>query len=105
MVRVRNALIRDTSARLIASSSAISMIQMPRICWAASLLTDLGQFVGEPLFAREHLQRARLLGALRSFEDQHVVGFDAGPHDASHRRDHPSRAEGSVERRVSSAPR
>ena len=31
------ALIRDTSARLIASSSAISMIQMPRICCAASL--------------------------------------------------------------------
>ena len=29
---------RETSARLMASSSAISMIQMPRICCAASLL-------------------------------------------------------------------
>ena len=39
---------------------------------------EVRQLVGEPVFAGEDLQRGRLPRALRAFEDQHVVGLDAG---------------------------
>ena len=50
--------------------------------------------------AGQHPEGGGLPGALGPFENQHVVDLDARPHDPRHRGDHPSRAEGPVERRI-----
>ena len=42
------------------------------------LAADLGELIGEPVCAGEHLDRTRLLTALRTFENQHVIDLDAG---------------------------
>ena len=91
---------RETSARLMASSSAISMIHTPRICWAASLLpisasssvnhsSPASTFNAVDFLAPCGPSRISMWSALAPGR---MMRATAG--------DHPQRAEGAVERRV-----
>lgn len=58
---------------------------------------QLGQLVGEPFLARQHLECGGFARALRAFEDQHVVGLDPRPEDADDGRNQPQRTHGVME--------